>query len=124
MHKKGCPGDKKIRIFIIPPSFPSSGLAFSKELTTIACQKDRNMRTLEENYDLLEILVNEERIYLDPSFTFARVCRMLEVSRARMDALLMRELGTDGASLFASLRAALPERLGRKYGLKCFFQDL
>ncbi len=82
------------------------------------------MRTLEENYDLLEILVNEERIYLDPSFTFSRVCRMLGVPRARMDALLMRELGTDGASLFASLRAALPERLGRKYGLKCFFQDL
>ena len=124
MHKKGCQNDKKIRIFVIPPSFPSLVLALSKELTTIACQKDRNMRTLEENYDLLEILVNEERIYLNPSFTFARVCRMLGVPRARMDALLMRELGTDGASLFASLRAALPERLGRKYGLKCFFQDL
>ena len=39
------------------------------------------------------------------------------------DALLMQELGLDGDALFASLRAALPERLERKYGLNCFFQE-
>ena len=86
-------------------------------------QNDIDMRTLDENYALLERLVNEERIYLDPTYDFGRVCRLLGVPRAGMDALLERELGLDGASLFASLRAALPERLERKYGLKCFFQE-
>lgn len=82
------------------------------------------MRTLDENYALLERLVNEERIYLDPDYPFKRVCCLLGAAREDMDAMLLRELGLDGASLFASLRAALPERLERKYGLKCFFQEL
>ena len=83
-----------------------------------------HMRTREENYALLDRLVNDERIYLDPSFPFERVCRLLGTSRRDMDALLRRELGLDGDALFKSLRVALPERLERKYGLKCFFQEL
>ena len=81
------------------------------------------MRTLDENYALLERLVDEEMIYLAPEFDFGRVCRLLGARRAEMDALLEHELGLDGAGLFASLRAALPGHLERKYGLKCFFQD-
>ena len=82
------------------------------------------MRTVEESYAVLGRLVDEERIYLDPDYPFGRVCRLLGVRREEMDALLLRELGVDGDSLFASLRAALPERLERIYGLKCFFQEL
>ena len=87
-------------------------------------QNDNDMRTLEENYELLEKLVDEEMIYLAPEYDFGRVCRLLGAPRAEMDALLERELGLDGAALFASLRAALPGRLERKYGLKCFFQEV
>ncbi len=89
----------------------------------IALQNDTEMRTVEECYEVLEQLVNEEKIFLDPSYPFERVCRLLGVPRAGMDALLMQELGLDGDALFASLRAALPERLERKYGLNCFFQE-
>lgn len=98
-------------------------LSFSHNYVIIALQKDRIMRTLDENYALLERLVDEEMIYLAPEFDFGRVCRLLGAGRAEMDALLERELGLDGAALFASLRAALPGRLERKYGLKCFFQE-
>ena len=82
------------------------------------------MRTMDDSLAVFDQLVNEEKIFLDPSFPFERVCRLLGVPRGEMDALLERELGIDGASLFASLRAALPERLERKYGLNCFFQEL
>jgi len=82
------------------------------------------MSTIDESYAVLEQLVNVEKIFLDPDYPFDRVCRLLGVPRAEMDALLMRELGVDGAALFASLRAALPERLERRYGLNCFFQEL
>ncbi len=94
------------------------------EMFHIALRNPTYMRTLEENYALLERLVNDENIYLDPSFSFDRVCRLLGVKRRDMDSLLRRELGVDGDALFKSLRAALPERLERKYGLKCFFQEL
>ena len=46
------------------------------------------MRTLEENYAVFERLVDEEMIYLTPDYGFGRVCRMLGVARAEMDALL------------------------------------
>ena len=82
------------------------------------------MRTIEENYALLERLVDEERIYLDPSYTFGRVCRLLGARREEMDALLTAELGLGGEALFKALRAAFPERLERKYGLKIFFREL
>ena len=98
-------------------------LPLSAKYVIIAVQNDNDMRTLDENYALLERLVDEEMIYLAPEFDFGRVCRLLGARRAEMDALLERELGLDGAGLFASMRAALPGRLERKYGLKCFFQD-
>lgn len=96
----------------------------SDDKAIIAVQNDNTMRTVEECYAVLGRLVDEERIYLDPDYTFDRVCRMLGVRREAMDAMLLRELGVDGDSLFASLRAALPERLEREYGLNCFFQEL
>ena len=65
------------------------------------------MRTLEENYDLLDRLVSDEKIYLDPSFPFERVCRLLGVRRRDMDALLQRELGLDGDTLFKSFEVFL-----------------
>ena len=39
-------------------------------------------------------------------------------------ALLTAELGLGGEALFEALRAAFPERLERKYGLKVFFREL
>ena len=99
-------------------------MTLSDDCAIIALLNDNDMRTLEENYALLEQLVNEEKIYLDPDYPFERVCLMLGARRSEMDSLLLRELGIDGAALFATLRAALPERLERKYGLKCFFQEL
>jgi len=82
------------------------------------------MGTIDESYAVLGRLVCEDMVYLDPGFSFGMLCRMLGVPRAEMDAMLERELGLDGDSLFASLRAAFPGHLERKYGLKCFFQDL
>ena len=79
---------------------------------------------MEDNYALLERLVDEERIYLDPSFPFGRVCRLLGVRREEMDELLTAELGLGGDALFEALRAAFPERLESKYGLKVFFREL
>ena len=93
-------------------------------MTRIALKNDTEMRTIEDNYALLERLVDEERIYLDPAFPFGRVCRLLGVRREEMDALLMAELGLGGEALFEALRAAFPERLERKYGLKVFFREL
>lgn len=87
-------------------------------------QKDTVMRTIDENYVLLEQLVNEEKIYLDPAFPYVRVCRLLGVGTREMDAVLERELGLCGDELFAALRGGFAAGLERKYGIKCFFQEV
>ena len=82
------------------------------------------MKSIEETYEVFGRLVAQENIWLDPAFTFIRVCRMLDVSPCEMNALLEKELGLDGDTLFESMRAGFGRRLEAEYGLKCFFQDL
>ena len=95
-----------------------------ENVCTIALQNDADMRTIEENYRLLGQLVDRENIFLDPYFSFGRVCRLLGAERSGMDGLLIRELGLDGDGLFSALRAGFPAHIEAKYGLKCFFQEL
>ena len=128
MTRFGCQTLQKHKNSYLFPFYPRTPIAYRLTLSDycviIAVQNDHDMRTLEENYELLEKLVDEEMIYLAPEYDFGRVCRLLGAPRAEMDSLLECELGLDGDALFASLRASLPGRLERKYGLKCFFQEV
>ena len=99
-------------------------LKLMENVCSIALQNDTDMRTIEENYRLLERLVDEENIFLDPDFTFGRVCRLLGARRGEMDGRLKAEIGLEGEELFSALRAGFPGHLERKYGLRCFFQEL
>lgn len=84
-------------------------------------QKDKNMCASDEKYELLERLLNEEKVYLDRTLSFARICSWLGVRRKEMDDLLINELGMDGESILARLRRQEPNRLMSKYGINCFF---
>lgn len=79
------------------------------------------MRTLEDSYDLLEKLVDEERIYMDPAVSFHRLCVWICAPEKDLDSLLRSELGVGGDELLALLREGVPGRLERKYGITCFF---
>lgn len=75
------------------------------------------MRTLEENYDILEKLLDDEKVFMNPAVTFADICGWLGARKSDMDALVMRELGLCGDELLARFRLSVPDRLRRKYGL-------
>lgn len=95
-----------------------------ENVCSIAVQNDTDMRTIEENYRLLERLVDEENIFLDPEFSFGRVCRLLGARRGEMDGKLKAEIGLEGDEFFSALREGFPDHLERKYCLRCFFQEL
>ena len=99
-------------------------LKLMENVCSIAVQNDTDMRTIEENYRLLERLVDEENIFLDPEFSFGRVCRLLGARRGEMDGKLKAEIGLEGDEFFSALREGFPDHLERKYGLRCFFQEL
>lgn len=62
-------------------------------------------------------LVTEERLYIDPAFSFPAACRWLGVSPHELDLLLEKELGFSGEALLAHFRAQLETRLREQYGL-------
>ena len=70
---------------------------------------------------MLEQLVCQEKVYLNPAVSFGMLCRWIGVDRCVMDATLERELGMDGDAMLLHLRRSEPARLSRKYGIKCFF---
>ena len=79
------------------------------------------MDNLNERYELLERLLDEEKIYLDRELTFSRLCAWLNVPVVVMDSLLMHELGVDGERLLELFRAGEAARLHELYGIEAFF---
>jgi len=62
-------------------------------------------------------LLSEERLYIDPAFSFSAACRWIGVSPASLNRLLEAELGYSGDALIAHFRSQLSARLRDTYGL-------
>lgn len=92
------------------------------EVCSQFCGKLRDMTNrLTEAYELLEKLLDEEKVYLDRGLDFRRLCTWLKVQPQLMDELLIRELGIDGEGLISSLRGGERERLKRLYNIDTDF---
>ena len=75
------------------------------------------MKTFEEQYALLEQLLDEEKIYLVKGVSFADLCLALGADRQEMDAHIKQELGMDGEALMETFRQRDCERWEAQYGL-------
>ena len=75
------------------------------------------MKLIENSYSILIELLNDEHLFLNPRVSFSMICSWLDVSRREMDMHLHAELGLNGDELLRRLRASVPERLERKYGI-------
>lgn len=79
------------------------------------------MDNFKERYELLERLLDDEKLYLDRELTFSRICEWLNVPVVIMDCILMHELGVDGEGLLEAFRAGEAARLRELYGIDVFF---
>lgn len=75
------------------------------------------MKTPAECLPVLEMLLDDEHLFLNPGITFSALCSWMEVPEQEMNSILERELGVCGDDLLSSLRRSMLERLGRKYGM-------
>lgn len=75
------------------------------------------MKTPAECISILEMLLDEEHLFLNPDITFSVLCSWMEVPEQEMNSFLGRELGVCGDELLSALRLSMKERLGRKYGV-------
>lgn len=86
-------------------------------IARFAGEKRNAMEKIENSYCLLERLLNEEHLFLNPRVSFSMICTWLDADRKEMDGLLREELGIGGDELLRRLRCSVPERLERKYGI-------
>lgn len=75
------------------------------------------MEQIENSYRVLEQLLNDEHVFLNPRVSFSMICSWLKTDTKEMDVFLMNELGLGGDELLRRLRGSVPERLERKYGI-------
>ena len=68
-------------------------------------------------YETFCHLMTDENLFVDPSLTFATVCRWLGVSPSELDRELGNELGFSGEALIHHLRTQQAVRLREQYGI-------
>lgn len=81
-------------------------------------KKVKNMRISENKYASFGRLITEDRIYIDTSADFSRICRWLGICEKALDDLLRDELGCGGEELLAACRDMYRAELSEKYGIK------
>lgn len=68
-------------------------------------------------FELFAALLEDEKIYLDPSVTFERICGWLETSPAEMDSYLMDTIGYSGDDILKTYRGGMALYFMEKYGI-------
>ena len=76
------------------------------------------MKTIQNTqaYETFCRLMAEERLYIDPSISYASVCRALGADPDELDRELEEELGYSGEALIAHFREQFRARLMENYG--------
>lgn len=75
------------------------------------------MKQITSAYETFCRLMTEENLYIDPSLTYATVCRWLGVSPSELDRVLGNELGFSGEALIHHFRTQQAVRLREQYGI-------
>lgn len=72
---------------------------------------------MENYFKLFSILMDKEKVYMDPSLTFGDVCRWIGVRNTAFDRWLMSELGFHGDDILKAYRGAASSYFWKKYGI-------
>lgn len=72
---------------------------------------------MENYFKIFSDLMDEEKVYMDPSLTFADICRWMGVRSRDMDRWLMGELGFSGSDILKAYRGAASSYFWKKYGI-------
>lgn len=75
------------------------------------------MKQITSAYETFCRLMTEENLYIDPSLTYATVCRWLGVSPSELNRVLGNELGFSGEALIHHFRTQQAVRLREQYGI-------
>ena len=78
--------------------------------------KNNNMK--EEKLKLFYDLMEEEKVYMDPSLSFDRICSWMDVVPDDMDSYLMYFLGYTGDDILKVYRGEIALHFIEKYGIK------
>lgn len=77
----------------------------------------KNIVMEKEKYELFAMLLEEEKVYMDPGMTFRKICRWIGADVRQMDSYLESELGYSGNETLESYRRISARRFMDRYGI-------
>lgn len=80
-------------------------------------KKTMKSADMEKYFELFSVLMEEEKVYMDPMLTFGEICRWIGVESHDLDRWLMSELGFSGPDILKAYRGAASSHFWKKYGI-------
>lgn len=80
-------------------------------------KKTMKRADMEKYFELFSVLMEEEKVYMDPTLTFGEICRWIGVESRSLDSWLMSELGFSGSDILKAYRGAASSHFWKKYGI-------
>lgn len=81
------------------------------------CRKTTRIMDIEKSFELFAALMEDEKVYMDPSLSFSSVCGWIGVPAEAMDAYLNENFGWCGSEVMSMYRRTVPLRFYEKYGI-------
>lgn len=76
-----------------------------RRLSNFAENERKMERTINEYYELISKILLENKVYMDPTLTFSRLCQYIGADPKSLDALILSEMGLSGDELMHRYRA-------------------
>ena len=71
-----------------------------------------------ENYlEVFVLLMEEEKVYIDPFLTFDSICGWIGIGKQDLDRYLEEQFGCGGTDILKAYRGAVPLHFLEKYGI-------
>lgn len=87
-----------------------------RRLSNFAENETKMERTINEYYELISKILLENKVYMDPTLTFSRLCQYIGADPKALDTLVLSEMGLSGDELMRRYRAQEWERVRQQYG--------
>lgn len=84
---------------------------------SFANKKTMERLEMEKCLEVFVLLMEDEKVYMDPFLTFDSICRWIGIGRKDMDRYLEEQFGCDGTDILKAYRGAVPLHFREKYGI-------
>lgn len=86
-------------------------------MSVLQTKKTMDKMEIIKGYEIFAMLMEEEKVYMNPLVTFDTVCSWIGVGRHDLDCYIKAQLGCGGTDIMKAYRDSIPSHFLQKYGI-------